>query len=370
MSTHRIGIIGAGATIGISQQHVRAYASDSRAHIVVVYDVIKANAVKRAEDWKLGAEAVCDTLDELFERVDVVSICTPNSTHAGLIERVLAAGKHLLCEKPLAQSYEEAERSVANAKAHPGLVAMIGFNYRDIPAVRYMKELIDAGKLGRIFTCRVQMGGSRIADPTGVKLEWRMQRDLSGAGALADFGCHVIDLADHLLAPTQGRLAQVHAFAETHIARRTLIGGSETGEVTNDDAAAFSARTSGGTLVSALVSRVGMPRFMIEIVGEGGMVVYSGKPDEIEQWRKPPAGPYPPGGRETIAVPERFTGREEHKGLVQELLTAVETGAGCQRGLEYGLYIQGVLRAMEQSAQTGQAVSLESAEGREPGAGR
>ena len=378
----RIGIIGAGATIGISQAHVRAYSADDRARLTAVYDVVRSNAEKRAAQWGLPGSAVCTSLEDLFSRIDLVSICTPNSTHVELIVKALEAGKHLLCEKPLARSWEEANEAVKAAESHPDLVAMVGFNYRDIPALRAMKELIDAGTLGRVYTCRIQMGGSRIADPTGVKLEWRMQRALSGSGSLADFGCHVIDIVDHLLGPTQGKIRRVHAFAETFITRRKREAGGaaagnggtapqnaaagapgDSGAVTNDDSAVLSARTDGGTLISSIVSRVGMPRFMIELVGEGGMALFSGNHTELEVWQKPFGGPYPNDGRKTVTVEARLTGRDEHRGLVQDLLTAAENGGAYERGLRYGQYVQGILESFERSLESGGAVTV-GADGR------
>lgn len=199
----RIGIIGAGTTIGIAGNHIRAYKLCEDAKITAVYDLLPGRAQDYIDRYELEGAAACKSLGELFGLCDAVSVCTPNATHASLSVEALRAGLHVLCEKPFATSAEECLEAVRYAKLSDR-VAMIGLCYRDIPGFVYMKQLIDEGRIGKVYFAREEQGGDRIANPS-VKLEWRMQRDLSGPGALADFGSHMMDICDYLLRPSCGK---------------------------------------------------------------------------------------------------------------------------------------------------------------------
>ena len=187
----RIGIIGCGSTIGIARNHIGAYKRCRDAEITAVYDLIDGRAEACIQHMELRDAKACESLEELFSLCDAVSICTPNCTHVDLTVAALKNGKHVLCEKPFAPAPEECEQAIRYARLS-GRVAMIGLCYRDIPGLRYMKQLIDEGRMGKVFFVREEQGGDRIAAPQG-KLEWRMQRELSGPGALADFGSHMME---------------------------------------------------------------------------------------------------------------------------------------------------------------------------------
>lgn len=358
MKKVRVGIIGTGYTIGIAQQHVNAYKANERAELVALYDIMPGRAAEWAEKKGLKEVKICDTIEELFGMVDAVSICTPNVTHVDLVIKGLEAGKHVICEKPFTVSCEEGKRAVECAKKHPELVALIGFNYREIPAVKLMKKYIDEGKLGQIFICRQELGGPRIANPEGVLLEWRMQEKLSGTGALADFGCHMLDLSDYLLSGTQGRIIEVSSMINTFIKERTIIGENRKDKVTNDDCAVFNARMESGTLLSFVSSRIGVPKQMIEIVGEGGMMVFNGNPNQLDVNFKDKNGGYSAFKFETIEVPEELKGEEGHKGLVNEFINAILDGKQVVRNLERGVYIQYILDSLKKSADEKKVIEL------------
>ena len=359
MKKVKIGIIGTGYTIGIAQEHVKAYQANERAELAALYDIVPGRAADWAEKKGLKEGTICETLEQLFERVDAVSICTPNHIHVELTIKSIEAGKHVICEKPFAISYEEGKKAVEYANKHKGVVAMIGFNYRDIPAIRYMKTLIEEGRIGKVFTCRQELGGNRIANPTGVKLEWRMQQQLSGTGALADFGCHMLDLADYLLADSQGKICEVQAMLNTFMTERTMIdGGDKKGMVTNDDSAVFHAKTEGGTLLSFVSSRIGVPTQMLEIAGEGGMLIFRGKQDEVEVLLKDKDGAYDNSKREIVQVPDELKGEEGHKGLINEFIEAILDGKEEQRNLDRGLYIQHIIDMLKKSADEGKILKV------------
>jgi predicted dehydrogenase len=239
---------------------------------------------------------------------------------------------------------------------------MMGFEYRDIPAVRYFKRIIEEGKLGRVYSIVQQTGGSRIADPVKVKREWRMDKTQSGAGALPDFGSHMLDMADHLLSEDNGKICKVHCFKNTFITERQAIDGGGSLPVTNDDAAVFTAVTQKGTLCSFFASRIGMPFQIMQITAEGGMLYYNAQePKKVGIQFKEKNGGYAGGkkGFEYQDIPAEFFGREGHRGLIEDFVNAVKTGVpDNSRDINQGLYIQYLLDKISESGETGRELNL------------
>ena len=126
--------------------------------------------------------------------IDVVDICTPGDTHAEIALAALAAGKHVLCEKPLANSVADADRMASAAGAAPDVIAMCGFSYRRTPALSLARELIAAGRLGEIRHVRAQYLQDWLSDPEA-PFTWRLDRARAGSGTLGDIGAHSIDTA-------------------------------------------------------------------------------------------------------------------------------------------------------------------------------
>jgi predicted dehydrogenase len=221
------------------------------------------------------------------EDIDVVDISSPGDTHRDIAVAALAAGKHVLCEKPLANTVAEAEEMTAAAEQaqQRGVLAMAGFNYRRAPALALARELVCRGSLGRIRHVRAQYLQDWIVDPE-FPLVWRLQKDKAGSGALGDLGAHVVDLAHFL---TGERLTGVSGTLERFIDRRPLpsqaaglsgsggSGSSETGEVTVDDAAAFFGRTQTGALATFEATRFATGRknaMRIELNGSAGSLAF------------------------------------------------------------------------------------------------
>jgi predicted dehydrogenase len=235
--------------------------------------------------------------------VDVVDICTPGDSHCEIAIAALQAGKHVLCEKPLANSVREAEAMVAAAAVAraQGVRAMVGFNYRRVPALVLARNLIAAGELGRIFHVRAVYLQDWIVEPT-FPIVWRLQREHAGSGSLGDLGAHLIDLAQYL---TADRITSVSALTETFIKERPLAAGSEglaatgaagdaVGEVTVDDAALFLARLEGGAVATFEATRFALGRkncLRIEVNGEHGSIFFDMEAlNELLLYRKPSAG--------------------------------------------------------------------------------
>jgi len=310
-------------------------------------------------DWK-----------RLVERDDVglVDVCTPGSSHAEISIAALEAGKHVLCEKPLANTVEEARAMAAAADraAAVGVRAMVGFNFRRVPAVALARELIAAGRLGTIRHVRGAYLASHMLDPE-LPLAWRLDAAQAGSGALGDLGAHAIDLAQHLAGD---RIAGVSALTETFVRERPLAdGGGARGPVTVDDAALFIARFAGGALGGFEATRFAAGHtegLSVEINGELGSVAWElgalnrlrlfdateepatqgFRTIQVTRADHPYAGAWWPDGH-TIGYEHTFT----HE--VRDLLQAIADGHDPEPTFADGLRVQEVLDAVQRSAASG-----------------
>ena len=207
---------------------------------------------------KLGWESYETDWRALIERedIDLIDICTPGNTHAEIAIAALEAGKHVLCEKPLANSVAEAERmaAAAEAAAARGVYSMCGFSYRRTPALALARRMVAEGRLGQIRHVRAQYLQDWLTDPDA-PLTWRLDKTKSGSGALGDIGAHSIDAAQWI---TGRHITGVSALLETFVKDRPLAGdlvglgghgaaGAPRGPVTVDDAAIFTARFANDT---------------------------------------------------------------------------------------------------------------------------
>lgn len=214
-------------------------------------------------------EAVCD------EHVDLVDIATPNALHAEIALEALAAGKHVACEKPLANSLEEAGRMRDAARAAKRQKTFVWFNYRRCPAVAFARQLIAEKRLGRLLHVRA----TYLQDWGGPQTErsWRFQKKFAGSGAHGDLNAHLVDLARFL---TGESVVEVQgAVAKTFYPMRPLPGNpGKKGRSDVDDAFAFTASLSKGAVCTFEASRVAGPHQnanTIEVNGEAGSLRFS-----------------------------------------------------------------------------------------------
>lgn len=239
-----------------------------------------------------GVEAQADALEipawstdfrEVIARddIDAVDIAVPSDQHAEIALAALRAKKHVLCEKPLANTVELA-RTMRDAAVAAGVVHLVGFNYRRMPAIALARHLIDEGRLGRIFHVRATYLQDWAVDPA-TPLTWRFQRDVAGSGSLGDLLTHLIDLTRYLV----GEFSEVMAMQETFIHERPVVtaaigtglgpaaAGSARGPVTVDDATTVLARMANGALATFEATRFATGRknaLRIEIHGERGAI--------------------------------------------------------------------------------------------------
>jgi predicted dehydrogenase len=310
--------------------------------------------------------------------IDLVDICTPGDTHAEIAIAALEAGKHVLCEKPLANTVAEAEQMVAAAEraAADGVRAMVGFTYRRVPAIALARQLVAEGRIGDIRHVRAQYLQDWIADPEA-PLSWRLDKDKAGSGSLGDIGAHIIDLAQHI---TGEVITEVSGQLETFVKERpvaagdtagTLGGGgasTERGPVTVDDAAVFIARMSGGALGVFEATRFATGRknaIRIEVNGSRGSLAFdfedmnvlelfdASEPAETAGFRRilvtEPGHPYVaawwPAGH-GLGYEHGFT----HQ--VVDLVRAIADGTDPSPTFADGLQVQRVLAAVETSSDT------------------
>ncbi|UKA58651.1 Gfo/Idh/MocA family protein [Arthrobacter sp. FW306-2-2C-D06B] len=230
----------------------------------------------RAAAGKLGWGSVETDWRRLLERddIDLIDICTPGNTHAEIAIAALEAGKHVLCEKPLANSVAEAERmtEAAQAAALRGVFSMCGFSYRRTPALALAKRMVEEGRLGKIRHVRAQYLQDWLSDENA-PMTWRLDKSKSGSGSLGDIGAHSIDAAQWV---TGQQITGVSALLETFVHERPLAGdlvglgghgdvGADAprGTVTVDDAAIFTARFDGGATSAGAVGVFEATRFAL-----------------------------------------------------------------------------------------------------------
>ncbi|MCC3291753.1 Gfo/Idh/MocA family protein [Arthrobacter sp. zg-Y1110] len=262
-----------------------------RMNLLVGRDADRTSAAARKWGW---AESATDWREAVTrEDIDVVDIVTPGASHAEIAIAALDAGKHVLCEKPLANTVEEAQAmadAAARAEAR-GVRAMVGFTYRRLPATTHARNLVASGAIGTVRQVRAVYLQDWLVDEDS-PLTWRLQQDEAGSGALGDLGAHAIDLAQYItgvpLAEVSGTLATLVPTRPVPEAdqRGTGLGGGSAGSgndagprgpVTVDDVALFLGRFEDGVLGSFEASRMATGRknaFRLEVSGSKGAISF------------------------------------------------------------------------------------------------
>ncbi|GAA3756911.1 Gfo/Idh/MocA family oxidoreductase [Microbacterium kribbense] len=339
--------------------------------VLVGRDAAAAEAAARKWGWSESATDWREVVTR--DDVDIVDIVTPGDIHAEIAIAALAAGKHVLCEKPMANSVAQAESMLAAAEqaAARGTKAMVGFTYRRVPAVTLLRDLIAQGKVGNIHQVRAAYRQDWLVDPE-TPLAWRLQKDHAGSGALGDIGAHIIDMTQFV---TGLAVDAVSGTVQTVVPRRPLLdsgsGLSGTaaegyGDVTVDDLAIFTGRLAGGALVSFEATRFATGRknaLTIEVSGDKGALLFDLEdlnrlrfydrtaPSRLQGFTAilvtEPVHPY-------VAAwwPAGHVLGYEHGFVHQaaDFVTAVCTGAPAHPTFAEGLSVQRVLDAVQHSA--------------------
>jgi predicted dehydrogenase len=269
----RVGIVGYGM---MGRAHAYAYrAAPLIRPSSVVFTPVGMSGRNAEAVAKTSADCGIDSWvtdwRELVERtdVDVVDVCTPPGTHAAIIEAAALAGKDVFCEKPLATNYTDA-RSALDAVERSGVRHAIGFNYRRLPAVSLMAEMIARGELGDINLWRGTWLSDEFVDPD-IAFDWRFDSSMGGS-TIGDLGSHLIDMATWMLGP----INEVSAMSSTFVRSRDDQGRARDVEV--DDASSALVRFASGAQGTMEVARAAPRRpcdFTIEVNGSTGTVMFA-----------------------------------------------------------------------------------------------
>ncbi len=338
--TLNIAMIGGGF---MGKAHALAYAAmpmffwpaPAIPHRKVVVDVTAELA--EAARQRYGFDEGSHDWKSVIERkdIDAIDIVTPNDSHAEIAIAAAKAGKHIICEKPLARSGEEAE-TMLDAVEMAGVTHMVAFNYRRTPAVALARKYIDEGRIGTILSFRGTYLQDWSADPNG-PLSWRFQKKIAGSGAVGDIGTHVIDLARYLV----GDITAVNSIVKTYIASRPLQSGGfdqlaasdksgkgPRGAVDVDDEMLTLVKFAGGATGSIEATRnaYGRNNFItFEIHGDKGSiafnyermdeleVMFADDPGDARGFRTVYTGPAHPYGGALWPIPALGTGYGETK---------------------------------------------------------
>ncbi|MEO7148316.1 MAG: Gfo/Idh/MocA family oxidoreductase [Terrimesophilobacter sp.] len=305
--------------------------------------------------------------------IDIVDIVTPSDSHAEIAVAALNAGKHVLCEKPLANTVAEAEE-MAVAAIQATTISMVGFTYRRVPAIGLAKRLVDQGMVGDIQHVTASYLQDWLIDPE-VPLTWRLDKERAGSGALGDLGTHAIDLAQYV---TGSFLSAVSGTLQTIVTERPLLGEkvglsgttrTERGEVTVDDRALIVGRFDSGALATFEATRFSTGRknaLRLEVSGSRGAVAFdleamntlqvfdATAPNDRQGFTSviatEPSHPYVsawwPAGH-MLGYEHAFS----HQ--VADFVTAISEGIPISPTFAEGLQVQRTLQAVETSAQSG-----------------
>jgi predicted dehydrogenase len=315
--------------------------------------------------------------------VDLVDIATPNDAHAEIAIAAAEAGKHVLCEKPLARTAEEA-RTMRDAVVRAGVTHMVAFNYRRTPAVALARKLIDEGVIGAVRNFRGTYLQDWSNDPD-LPLSWRFRRDIAGSGALGDIGTHVVDFARHLA----GEITSVNAVTQRYIEDRPVpeggadqlagaqkLTGARREPVDVDDEVMMMLRFESGAVGSIEATRAAHGRknhLTFEVHGEHGTLVFdyerrdelrlysTADPADRQGFRTILTGPAHPYGDGLWPIPGLGVAYGETKIVeCRDLMAAIVAGTPGDPSFEDGYRIACISDAVLASAEAGSWVEVES----------
>ncbi len=360
----KVGLVGAGfmgkahSNAWLDVEH--CYDLPVRRSMRAICDVESKPAETLAKQY--GWDSVETSWEQLVERddIDLIDICTSNATHESIAVAAAKAGKHILCEKPIARNADEARRML-DAALESNVRHMVAFNYRRVPALVLARRLIEEGKIGKIYHFNAVYYQDWLVDPA-FPIIWRHDSKEAGSGAHGDMNAHIVDLARWLV----GEFESVSAAQEIFIKERRLANGSGHGTVTADDAMYFITRFREGALGSFMASRfaTGRKNFLrLEVFGSEGAFNFNlERLNELEYYSRRDEGDEQ--GFRTIVVtesthpylnawwpPGHIIGWEHtfiHE--IHDLLQAIVDGKEITPSFYDGLRCQQVLDAVMQSS--------------------
>lgn len=315
--------------------------------------------------------------------IDLVDVCTPGDTHAAISIAAAKAGKHVFCEKPLANSLDDAKAMLA-AVREAGVRHMVNFNYRRCPAVSLARQMIEAGEIGEVRQWRATYLQDWLVDPES-PYSWRMDKKIAGSGAHGDLNAHAIDLARFL---TGDEITEVVGDMKTFIDERPYPDGSGTGvgasgsgksgkgKVTVDDAAIFLARFGNGAIGTFEATRMAPGRKnhnRFEISGSRGTLAWNFEDMNVLEYYSTADPSNRQGFRSIMATesdhpyvgawwPPGHVLGYEHSFVhgVHDLIQAIASGSEVAADFRDGAQCVAVLEAVEASVSAGAWKSVEA----------
>ena len=383
-----VAMIGGGF---MGKAHAAAYAAMPMffwpAPAIPVRKVVVDINEKLAEDarQRFGFEEASSNWREVIARpdIDIIDIVTPNDSHPEIAIAAAKAGKHIICEKPLARTAEESKQMLDAVNAS-GVIHMVAFNYRRTPAVALARRFIEQGRIGEILNFRGTYLQDWSADENG-PLSWRFSKKIAGSGAVGDIGTHVVDMARYLV----GEVAAVNALTRTWIKTRPLqsggfdkLGASQKvsdaprGEVDVDDEMVTLLRFQSGAIGSIEATRNAWGRnnfLTFEIHGTRGsicfnyerrdelQVMFADDPDEARGFRTIYTGPAHPYGDGLWPIPGLGIGYTETK-IVEchDLCKAIVEGKQPSPNFDDGWRVELIADAVLESGVSGNWVEVKA----------
>ena len=354
----RVGVIGAGAWA--RSAHLPGYRRDPRCRVVAVADTLADRARDAAREFDVPL-ALADGR-ELIRRddIDLVDVCTPSHTHFELAWHALEAGKHVLCEKPVAYDFRDTRRAADLACRH-GLKTKVGLTFRYSPAMRYMRELVAGGVTGTPFIFNGYEQNSQWLDPSTPLRQVDPDADQSAiqVSSLEGYGAPIIDLA-HLLVGSD--LTQVVGTMRNFIPERMVRATGRMMRMNIDDGDVFLGEFRNGAICSVQTSFVTVGNYpgieariygnrgalICRLVEEGGICerLYAATPEDVEfRELEVPARCYPPGGTRHESWRTLFYANLIGS-FIDEIIAGGETNEG---NFDDGAWVQEVINAVERS---------------------
>ena len=362
-----MGLLGAGAWAKFA--HIPGYLRDPRCELVAIADPLLERAQEFATEF--GIPDVYDSHEALIARPDIhlVDVCTPSATHFALSWAALEAGKHVLCEKPVAYDYTETLRAAALAKSK-GLKTKLGFTFRYSPAMRYMKELIDDGFIGTPFIYNGYEQNSQFLDPLNPlrQVDHEADQSVIQVSSLEGYGAPIMDLG-HLFMGS--RFKAVVSTMKNFVPERVVRATGTMMRMNIDDGDIFIGEFENGAIGSVQTSFVTVgnyPGLEARVYGSKGALICrlveengvceslkAASADQVEfRELEIPTRFYPPGGSKSESWRSSF-----YANLVSSFISEIlSDGPENEGNFEDGAHVQELINAVERSFRERRWVSI------------
>jgi len=354
----RVGVLGAGTWANFA--HLPGWTRDPRCEVVAICDVDESLAAKAAADFGIPAHGTDYRAVVARDDIDVIDVCTPSATHFELAMAALEAGKHVLCEKPVAFDFRETARAAELAKSR-GLKTKLGFTFRYAPAMRYMRELVDQGFCGKPFIYNAYEQNSQWIDPKTPLRQVDPETDQSRiqVSSLEGYGAPVIDIARWMVGAD---LTSVVGTLKNFIPERMVRATGTMMRINIDDGDIFIGEFANGAIGSIQTSFVTVgnyPGIEVRLYGEAGAIIVrlveefgiaetikAARPDDVEfKQMEVPERFYPAGGSPRESWRTLF-----YANLIKDFLDELTTETSKNEGnFDDGAWVQEVINAVELS---------------------